>query len=48
MKIIIDVSHDHILINGQRVDRPDTVSPSQWQEFWERAKRLKMKGEADD
>jgi hypothetical protein len=34
-EIIID--RDQVTIEGVVVRRPDSISPSQWLEFWERA-----------
>jgi len=35
MLIIIDP--DRVMIEGQAVIRPSSISPSEWLEFWERA-----------
>lgn len=32
----IVVSKDHVIICGQVVQRPPSLSPSQWLRFWER------------
>lgn len=39
--IKIDVSYDHVTINGVKVPCPSSVSASQWVAFWEEASQLK-------
>lgn len=31
----VDKSYDHVVIFGQRIDRPSHMSPSQWLAFWD-------------
>ena len=31
----ITLSHDHIVVEGHRIERPERLSPSQWLEFWD-------------
>jgi hypothetical protein len=38
-KPTIDVSADHVVILGIRIPRPPGIAPSQWIEFWTRAKQ---------
>lgn len=33
----ITLSHDHIVVEGHRIERPERLSPSQWLAFWEKA-----------
>ena len=35
MRVEIDVSMDFVTIEGQRVNRPDHISRSDWMRFWE-------------
>lgn len=34
---IIVVAKDHVVISGQVVQRPESMAPSQWLDYWERA-----------
>lgn len=31
----IEIDMDHVVAFGQRIERPDRMSRSQWLEFWE-------------
>lgn len=35
--MIIEIFTNHVVINGQRVERPSSMSPSQWIAYWENA-----------
>jgi hypothetical protein len=35
----VDVYYDHVMIFGQRVNRPSRISVSQWFEIWETKRR---------
>lgn len=40
--IDIDISHDHVIVLGVRINRPSGISVSQWYKVWERL-RWKVK-----
>lgn len=35
LRMQIDPYADYVVIEGERLNRPRTVSPGQWLEFWE-------------
>jgi hypothetical protein len=35
-KPTIECGYSHVIICGQAVQRPDSISPKQWMDFWER------------
>jgi hypothetical protein len=44
MQPAIIIDHDQVVVEGVVVRRPDSIAPSQWLEFWERA----VEGPSDD
>lgn len=41
-EIDIHIAKDHVIVEGQRVDRPSRISPSQWMGSWERIKKSQV------
>jgi hypothetical protein len=35
----IDINPDHIIFEGQRINKPSRISISEWLDFWELVKR---------
>lgn len=35
----IEVSKDHVVVMGIRIPRPPAIAPSQWLDFWDKAKK---------
>lgn len=44
MQPAIIIDRDQVMVEGVVVRRPDSISPSQWLEFWEHA----VEGDSED
>lgn len=47
MKMMIDISPDFIVCEGEKLIRPQHISPSAWLEFWERLLRPRRYNDDD-